>query len=253
MMRLQTDVLAVPARTLAPLLATVRAADPETERARRMLLDWDHRLEPASVPAGIYVAWERRLQANVEAAVIPAHAREVIRSLSLSRVIRHLQAPDGRFGADPAAARDALLLASLHEAVAALRTRLGPDMDGWRYGQPAYKHVNIRHPLSAAVDPEMRRLLDVGTLPRGGYGHTPNATGGAENQAAGASFRIVATAGEWDRTMGTNTPGQSGNPEDPHYRDLFEPWATDRFFPAFYTRARIDSVASRVTLLVPVP
>jgi penicillin amidase len=253
MMRLQTDVLAVPARTLAPMLAPLRAADSETERARQMLLDWDHRLEPHSVPAGIYVAWERRLQANVEAAVIPAQAREVIRGLSLSRVIRHLQAPDGRFGADAAAARDALLLTSLHEAVAALRTRLGPDMSSWRYGQPAYKHVNIRHPLSAAATEELRRLLDVGTLPRGGYGHTPNATGGADNQAAGASFRIVATAQDWDLAMGTNTPGQSGNPADPHYRDLFELWAADRFFPAFYTRARIDSVADRVTILAPAP
>ena len=251
MMRLQTDVLAIPARTLAPMLAPLRAADPETERARQMLLGWDFRLEPGSVPAGIYVAWERRLQANVEAAVIPAEAREVIRGLSLSQVIRHLQGPDGRFGQDPLAARDQLLLSSLHEAVAALRTKLGPDMSRWHYGQPAYKHVEIRHPLSAAVGPEVRGQLNVGTLPRGGYGHTPNATGGADNQGSGASFRIVATAADWDQTMGTNAPGQSGNPADPHYRDLFELWATDRFFPAFYTRARVNSVADRVTLLSP--
>ncbi|MBW3656104.1 MAG: penicillin acylase family protein, partial [Gemmatimonadetes bacterium] len=81
----------------------------------------------------------------------------------------------------------------------------------------------------------------------------PNATGGADNQGSGASFRIVATAEDWDLTMGINTPGQSGDPAHPHYRDLFELWATDRYFPAFYTRPRVDSVADRVTILAPAP
>lgn len=254
MTRLQTDVLAIPARTLVPMLAPLTAdgTDADVERARRMLLEWDFRLEPGSVPAGIYVAWERRLQANVESLVIPPWARDVIRGLSLSQVIGRLQAPGGRFGPrDPVATRDNMLLSSLREAVGDLRTRLGPDMSRWQYGQPAYKHVNIRHPLSAAVSPELRRRLDVGTLPRGGYAYTPNSTGGADNQGSGASFRIVTTTEDWDRTVGTNTPGQSGDPDDRHYRDLFEMWARDQYFPAFYTRGKIDSVADEVTVLTP--
>ncbi|MBW3553331.1 MAG: penicillin acylase family protein [Gemmatimonadetes bacterium] len=251
MLSLQTDVLSLPARTLVPMLRPLAAGEPGVEDARRRLLEWDHRLEPGSVAAGIYVAWEDRLRENIERVVIPLEARDVIRGLALSRVIEALQAPDRRFGDDPAAARDALLLASLDEAVAELRQRLGADMDGWRYGQPDYKHVTIRHPMSGAVTPELRAKLDVGTLPRGGYGNTVNSTGGADNQSSGASFRIVATSEDWDLTMGTNAPGQSGDPDHPHYRDLFELWGTDRFFPAFYTRERIDSVADRVTVLVP--
>ena len=251
MMQLQTDVLAIPARTLIPLLESLPAADARTERARRMLLEWDHRLEPGSVPAGIYVAWERRLQDNVEARVIPDAAREALRGISLSRMIALLQAPDGRFGDRPVRARDELLLTSLHEAVDGLAERLGGDMSGWQYGQERYKHVLIRHPLSDAVDEETRRRLDVGPLPRGGYGHTPNSTGGNDNQSSGASFRIIATAEDWDRTVGTNTPGQSGDPDHPRYRDLFEMWAADRYFPAFFSRARIDSVADEVRVLVP--
>ncbi len=251
MMRLQTDVLAIPARTLVPMLSTLRSADADTERARQALLAWDFRLEPNSVPAGVYVAWERRVQAGVESVVIPPEAREVIRGVSLSRTLDWLQTPDRRFGPNPAAARDSLLLRSLGEAVGDLRKKLGPDMNRWQYGQPAYKHVTLRHPLSTAVGPELRRRLDVGTLPRGGYSHTPNSTGGADNQTSGASFRIVATTADWDSTVGTNTPGQSGNPDDPHYRNLFEMWATDQYFPAFYTRGKVDSVAQGVTLLRP--
>ncbi|MGE3843900.1 MAG: penicillin acylase family protein, partial [Vicinamibacterales bacterium] len=40
-----------------------------------------------------------------------------------------------------------------------------------------------------------------------------------------------------------------GNPDSSHYRDLFELWASGRYFPLLYTRAKVESVAAeRVTL-----
>lgn len=253
MMALQTDVLAIPARTLVPLLSGLEASDARAERARQMLLDWDYRLEPTSVPAGIYVAWERRLQKNVEELVMSDAAREALRGISLSTMIDFVLAPDGRFGPQPVSVRNELLLTSLREAVGDLGERLGNDMERWQYGQENYKHALLRHPLSSAVSEEVRRKLDVGPLPRGGYGNTPNSTGGNDNQSSGASFRIVATTEDWDKTVGTNAPGQSGDPDDPHYRDLFEMWASDQFFPAFYSRPKIESVADEVRVLLPGP
>lgn len=251
MMALQTDVLAIPARTLVPLLENLRSTDSRAERARQMLTDWDFRLEPSSVPAGIYVAWERRLQERVEELVIPPAAREALRGISVSKMIDILLAPDGRFGTAPVAGRNEILLTSLQQAVGDLRERLGGDMSRWQYGQAKYKHALLRHPLSDAVSEDVRQRLDVGPLPRGGYGHTPNSTGGNDNQTSGASFRIIATTEDWDLAVGTNAPGQSGDPENPHYRDLFEMWAKDQFFPAFYSRPKIDSVADDVRVLMP--
>ncbi len=49
----------------------------------------------------------------------------------------------------------------------------------------------------------------------------------------------------------TNTPGQSGDPDSPHYRDLFESWARDRFFPLFYSRERVESVMEHRKVLTP--
>lgn len=251
MIRLQTDVLSIPARTLVPMLGVVTGADGETERARRVLLDWDFRLEPGSVAAGIYVAWEGRLRRNVSELVMSELERELLPSPSLRQVIGWLEAPDGAFGVAPVEGRNALLARSLEEAVGDLRRKLGPDMTEWRYGQEEYKHVTIRHPLSAVVSPGVRGRLDVGTLPRGGYANTLQATSGSDNQASGASFRIVATTADWDLTVGTNTPGQSGDPASPFYRNLFELWGTDQYFPAFYTRGKIESVAEGVTILAP--
>jgi len=123
-------------------------------------------------------------------------------------------------------------------------------MDRWQYGQEAYKHAYIRHPLSGAVDDEMRQRLDVGPVPRGGYSYTVNNTGGGDNQTHGASFRFIVNTGEWDASVGSNTPGQSGDPDNRHYRDLFDLWAADRYFPVFYTRAKIEAVADERVVLV---
>jgi penicillin amidase len=52
--------------------------------------------------------------------------------------------------------------------------------------------------------------------------------------------------------MGTNTPGQSGNPNSPFYKNLFEGWARDQFFPVFYSRKKIESSLAEKQVLQPV-
>jgi penicillin G amidase len=171
--------------------------------------------------------------------------------LSTEKLIHWLTTPESRFGTDPIAGRDELLLKSLSQALSDLERRLGPDRSRWRYGQNAFKHVRLKHPLSDAVLTEFQTRLDLGPLPRGGYGHTVNSTSDDDNQAAGASFRIIADAGDWDRSVGTNAPGQSGNPENPHYRDLFQTWADGQYFPVFFARPKIEAVTEAKTTLVP--
>jgi penicillin amidase len=45
--------------------------------------------------------------------------------------------------------------------------------------------------------------------------------------------------------------GQSGNPDDPHYRDLFEMWAVGKYFPLAYSRPKVESVTESRTVLQP--
>ncbi len=251
MMRLQQDELSIPARTLVPLLAELEFDDPRARWAAETLLDWDFVLRAESVAAGVYVAWEGRVQDAVYDLSVPPEGREHISRLPLRRTLDWVLAPDARFGADPVRGRDSLLATALREAVEDLTEKLGPEVDEWRYGQERYKHVLLRHPLSPAVDDETRARLDVGPLPRGGYGNTVNATGGSDNQTHGASFRIIADVESWDESLGTHAPGQSGDPESPHYADLFEPWASGRYFPLMYSREKVESVAESRQVLAP--
>ena len=62
---------------------------------------------------------------------------------------------------------------------------------------------------------------------------------------------IVADTSNWDNSVGLNAPGQSGNPDSPHYRDLFELWARGKYFPIFFSRAKVESVTESISMLYP--
>ena len=171
----------------------------------------------------------------------------------MKRVIDWLYSPDGRFGDNPTAARDALVAQSLEQAVAELTKRFGPDMSAWKYGQERFHHALIRHPLSAAVNSGTRARLDAGPVPRGGDGSTVSATGNADNQTSGGSFKFIADTEDWDNSIGINTPGQSGDPASPHYRDLAPLWLKGEYFPLLYTRGRIEAATAQRFELLPAP
>ncbi len=243
-MRLQNDDLSIPARQLVPLLEGI-ALEGDAARARDMLLKWDFILDKDSVPAAIFVTWQRRLRGHFRNLVLVDEAQRALPIHPFpTRLVDQLVAPDGLFGADPIAGRDELVARSMREAVAELSTKLGPEMNGWKYGQQAFHHVIIRHPLSASVSPEMRNRLDVGTAPRGGDSSTVSATGG-DPQTSGGSFKIIVDVEDWDRSAGQNSPGQSGDPDSPHYRDLFQMWARGKYFPVLYSREKVEAASER--------
>ena len=253
MTRLQNDDLSIVARVLTPLLRHVTLANPASARARDLLTRWDFVLDKDSIEAGVYAMWQRRLMTNTREVVVPAAIAKATSAniVSTKKVIDFLLSPDGRFGADPIAGRDAIVAKSMDEAIAELTKRFGADMQAWKYGQEKYHHALLTHPLSDAVNAATKARLEVGPLPRGGDGSTVSATGGADNQGSGGSLKIVADTEDWDNSVGLNTPGQSGDPDNPHYRDLFALWARGQYFPIAFSRAKVESVRESTTRLTP--
>jgi penicillin amidase len=97
------------------------------------------------------------------------------------------------------------------------------------------------------------RQTTVGPLPRGGSGDTVGNTAYTPDfvQSAGSTFRVVVDVGDWDRSLAMNSPGQSGDPESPHYADLFQPWAENAAIPLLYSRASVEAALKHHITLKP--
>ena len=251
MMELQHDFLSLPARTLIPLLKGLTANTEKVEQARQKLLSWDCVMDADSIEATLYQSWQRRLSRNVWNLYMPEEVREIFPILSLKKMVDFLCAPDGAFGPNPTDARDILLIQSLEEAIQDIEELLGPNQTLWQYGQEKFHHITIKHLLSDAVNEGIRTTLDLGPEPRGGNNNTVNKTSGGFNQTSGASFRIIANLEDWDTSLGTNSPGQSGNPDSPHYSDLFRMWLKGKYFPIFFSRDKVLSASELITNLHP--
>ena len=62
---------------------------------------------------------------------------------------------------------------------------------------------------------------------------------------------MVLDVGNWDASRAINTPGQSGDPGSPHYRDLAPLWARGDYFPLLYSAAVVGRATERVLHLEP--
>jgi penicillin amidase len=251
MVALQTDYLSLPARTLVPLLENLSLQDPRSREAREKLLDWDFVLDKESVAAGIYVAWERELQAKMYEYLPDPEAQLIIPGVQLTTLIRWILDKDTPFDRPEASGRDTYLAGTFTSALQLLSRKFGDDMDDWQYGQEQYKHVKMVHPLGKVVHEKWQRMLNTDIMPRGGNAYTPGSTSGENNQVSGATFRIIVDVNDWDLTLGMNSPGQSGDPESRFYKNLFRPWARDEYFPIYFSREKIESVAVETSKLIP--
>lgn len=250
MIALQTDYLSIPARQICPYLNQISFKETKYIEAQQFLKQWDHVMNVTSIAASIYNSFERELRNQLVSLMVPKEAKSYV-YVHMKRIIEWINMPDGNFGRDPLEGRNELLKQSFKNAVDQLEKKLGKDMSKWQYGQKDYKHALLKHPLSNAVNATLRSKLDVGPFPRGGNSFTVNNTSGADNQASGASFKIILDTQNWDHCVATNTPGQNGNPDHPHYRNLFELWAKDQYFPLFYSRHKIEGVRSAELILIP--
>ena len=255
MMRIQTDQRSPLARETAGLLAGLAGRDADETAALALLKGWDGTETAASAPAALYETWvARHLRKAAVEALVPDKARPVFNDPQLAAVTDWLSHPDRRFGPDPKAARDRILLTSLGEAWRDVAGQLGPDPAKWRWG--ALHHAQFTPAVAAVATPEFKAQLSVGPLEVGGSASTPMATTYRANDfnvIAGASVRMVLDVGAWDNSVVINTPGQSGDPASPHYRDLFPIWAGGGYAPLLYSRAAVLANAERVITLKPAP
>ncbi len=247
-MALQNDATSAMARRAVTLMAGLAGRTADERGALALLQGWDGHEEPDSAAAALYEIWARNhLPQRAVAAIVPEAMRANFGKPAAAAVIAVLEGSD-LLGADPAATRNSILLESLATAFAEAKAMLGPDPANWRWGA---LHVADFKPALAIAGRDAERR--VGPLPVGGSSSTPMAMSpGADwHVTAGASVRLVMDVGAWDNSMVINTPGQSGDPASPHYRDLFPRWASGQYVPFAWSRGRVLQEAERIIRVSP--
>ncbi|MDO9071653.1 MAG: penicillin acylase family protein [Rubrivivax sp.] len=254
-MRLQNDVLSVPARRLQALLRGLRSADMDVQAAVKLLTGWNLQASAHSAAAALFeVWWSRHLGAAFREAVLDGAAAALLRTTDTEPMLAALESPQLRFGPDAVRRRDALLARSLAAAWADMRRLAGADPARWRWD--ALHQAVFTHPLANAADAATRLRLNVGPLPKQGGSDTVNLSSydpANFRQIGGPSFRMVLDVGAWDNSRAVNAPGQSGDPASPHYRDLAPLWLKGEYFPLLYSRGRIEAATVQRFELLPAP
>jgi penicillin G amidase len=246
--RLQYDEVSLPARSLVRLLAEVKGVDGNLLPWVKKLLAWDGTVARDSGAAALYEIWTSRLPGAIFKPYVPEKWLTVVAG-GTERTVELLRSPSPRwFGKNPRARRDAVMLKSLEEAVVEAKERLGPDPESWRWG--ALHTLTLRHVL--ATGPERQALFGLPAVERGGDGDTLNVGVGSGFEVAhGASFREILDVADWDRSVATSVPGQSGQPGSPHYGDLLPLWGEGRYFPLLFSREKIEEMAKERLVLEP--
>lgn len=183
------------------------------------LAGWDGILRVDSPQALLYETWTSALPTAV-------FGPELGGRVSLQKTLSELEAhpnPD-----------------AVHRAYVVAKEK----MTGMRVWGDLHK-VYFRHPLDKA-------RLNRGPVSRPGDAFTVNATGGARfYQNAGASYREIIDVSDWDRSVMTNVPGESGDPTSKHYDDLIEDWAWGNYHVMPFTRKAVEAVTEERLMLMP--
>jgi penicillin G amidase len=149
---------------------------------------------------------------------------------ALYETIRRV-AGQGPLTAGTATERKSRLEKGLRSAIDTLTKSQGADWTAWRWGRMHTR--SFAHPFVPNFN-----------LP------TVERPGGAGTVAAdGASYREILDVADWDRSLATNVPGQSGQPGSPYYDSLLRLWAENTYFPLAFSDGAVERHAKHTLVL----
>lgn len=136
-----------------------------------------------------------------------------------------------------------LVKASYEDARQALTKSLGADETKWAWGAQAKARFN--HPLAQV--PFIGAPYVIEAFPQNGTG----GAGATVNVGASVSMRFIADVTDWDKSQNGIPLGQSGLPNNPHWKDQLDDWrkVTPRPFP--FSKAAIESATKETLTLKP--
>jgi penicillin amidase len=260
--KMQADVCSLQASELTPLLTRLKPKNKRQNEALDYFRSWDFRMDGDSIAAALYHVWYLRMMQNM---LRDKLGEDIYNHYFQKRLLGNcfhilampglLEYPTSYWFGDGsrsnAEKRDALISASLEQAIEELTKELGPNMSAWRWGR--LHTATFRHLLG--VIPPLDQILNAGPVSIGGDEYTVNNGGfdyGADfAQVIIPSYRQIVDLSDLSKSISMHSTGQSGQPASGHYKDFVEPWAKVEYHPMLFDKKTIERQAAEVLRLAP--
>jgi penicillin amidase len=263
--RMQGDTYHLLAKSLLPHILSIQPAGNLEAAALAELRSWNLNCDPDQAGAAIFQVWYRFL---VEETVGDELGRDLtieyleyywVHGPAMMKLIdenRSRLFDDLR--TEVVETREDIIHRSLTKTVAWLSERYGPDPRNWKWGRVHTMRLAHR-PFGGVQIPILSDLFNYGPIAApGGDRFTVNATWLTWDDSdhpfvadAGASQRIVIDLGDWDRSVGINSTGQSEHLFHPHREDLIPLWQNLKCHPLLFTRKAIEAETLSILKLTP--
>jgi len=255
---LQGDVKSLEAARFIKALQNIEGQSPQAKDLLRRLRSWDQTLGPDSPGGAIYSVLFYRLMENtfqdelgdlkahfLGAALTPLHPINTFATHSRVILLNMISDPYSLWFDDKTTPEienlNHILERSLNETDSFLKQTMGQDPAGWRWGR--IHRIEFHHPLGQ-VKP-LNKIFNIGPFEIGGHFSTVRQSTlmpGMDFNYAGwtVSNRHIYDLQDWDQSLGSIVPGQSGVFGSPHYGDQVEIWLKVGHHPLYFSRAKVE-------------
>ncbi len=247
------------AGVLLPVLAGIPLEDARLERARSLLVDWDHQQHMDSPAAALFEVFWRNLLVKTFYDDLPEDFHPRGNSLWFEIVRRMVGQPDSAWWDDKETLaeerRDDIFRDSFIAAVDELEQLQGKDPQRWNWGDLHTVTFQVGG-LGESGNLLVEFLFNRGPFRTSGGASIVNATGwdarsGHYRVRSLPSMRMIVDLGDLNRSLGIHTTGQSGHAYHPNYIDMVERWAGIEYHPMLWERSQVEEGAVKVLRLSP--
>jgi len=259
--QIQGDTLSGHATDVLPFLDGITINDdPLAKTALDELRKWDRRSNKDSAGALIYEAFWRQLGQNI-------YGDELGTDLSAdaldrgtaerTAVTNALKDPSAHWWDDVTTAsaketREQILVKSLKDTAAFLKSKYGDDVSKWKWGNVhtvTFRNSTLGNSGVSLIDSMFNR----GPFAANGASAAVNNVGSNADfsSTSGPSLRMIVDMSNMDNSLLIHTTGQSGHTYNPHYDDMIQKWLDIQYNPFYFARADVEKNSEGTLALNP--